>query len=267
MKHPRDVERRNLEEIDRLNQRGGRTLSIIDLIDDGTLTAEMASLVAVLVEAGSSFLTGAVPGGAGKTTLMASMLLFLPEGEPILPVSDSDVIRLAARADGPVTVMPHEIGAGHWYGYIWGREAVDFFALGRHGVRRVSCLHADDPAQTEAALTRLGVAREDWEDVKLLAYMAVAGGARGVRRRVEGLYCRLRGGLVRAFRWEPAGDRFHAEAPREEADALVAAEFGLPAGQVTARRAEVEGLIGELRSEGVRHYGEVRERILAQRHP
>jgi hypothetical protein len=260
-----EVEARNMAEIERLNQRGGRMLSVIDLIEDGTLTAEMASLIAVMVEAGSSFLTGAVPGGAGKTTLMASMLSFLPEGEPILAVGDRAVLGHAAAAGGPLTVMPHELGAGRWYGYIWGSDVVEFFALQRAGVRRVSCLHADNPAQTEAVLGGLGVGADDWEEVGMLAYMAVDAGRSGVLRRVDALHCRLGGELLKVFAWRPGEDRFEPELERPEADDLMADEFGLSLDQVDVRRRELESLIAELRSEGVRDYARVRERIVRQR--
>jgi hypothetical protein len=196
---------------------------------------------------------------------MATILSFLPEGESIVTVSDSAVLRASRGLCGAVALMPHEIGAGRWFGYIWGRDVVDFFAVRAAGVRRVSCLHADDPDQTEAALTRLGVREADWRDVKLLAYMAVDGGRGRTLRRVSGLYCRLGGELVRLFSWQPAGDRFEADVPREEVDPLLAAEFGLSAQSVAVRRAAVEALLGELLGESVRDYGEVRRRILGQR--
>ncbi len=36
------IEEANLVEIERLNQRGGRTLSFVDLIEAGTVSAELA---------------------------------------------------------------------------------------------------------------------------------------------------------------------------------------------------------------------------------
>jgi hypothetical protein len=38
-----DLERHNHQQIELLNQRGGRTLSIVDLIQAGTLSIEMAA--------------------------------------------------------------------------------------------------------------------------------------------------------------------------------------------------------------------------------
>jgi Flp pilus assembly CpaF family ATPase len=69
---------RHLEEINRCNQRGGRMLSIRDLLDAGTLNEEMAAYLLAVISTGNSFLVGARPGGVGKTTVMAALLNFIP---------------------------------------------------------------------------------------------------------------------------------------------------------------------------------------------
>jgi type IV secretory pathway ATPase VirB11/archaellum biosynthesis ATPase len=83
-----DIERHNHQQIERLNQRGGRTLSIVDLIQAGTLTVEMAACAMRAMHEGASLLTGARPGGAGKTTLMAAILNFLPPQVALITVDD-----------------------------------------------------------------------------------------------------------------------------------------------------------------------------------
>jgi Flp pilus assembly CpaF family ATPase len=72
-----DVMTNNLREINSLNQRGGRMLSVVDLIDDGTLDARTSGLLLSFMAAEASFLTAAGPGGVGKSTLMAVLLSFL----------------------------------------------------------------------------------------------------------------------------------------------------------------------------------------------
>jgi Flp pilus assembly CpaF family ATPase len=59
---------RHCVEIDRCNQRGGRMLSIVDLIDAGTMSPELAAYSLAAIGGGASFMVGALPGGAGKTT-------------------------------------------------------------------------------------------------------------------------------------------------------------------------------------------------------
>ena len=180
-----DVERSNLAQVEMLNQRGGRTLSIVDLVDAGTLSPDMAALCRLLVEGGESFLAGSVPGGAGKTTLMAAVLGFLPAGERIVTAADADTVSRAAGGAiaTPFCLLAHEIGQGRWYGYIWGRVAQEFFSLGGAGARRVSCLHADTPEQTDDILARCGVRHEDIERVGFQMFIGEIGRA-SCRERV-----------------------------------------------------------------------------------
>lgn len=130
------LQSRNLREIEGLNQRGGRTLSFVDLIEAGTMTAELVAYCWTAVAHGASFLTAARPGGAGKSTLLANMLALLPPGEEIVTRGE-DEGETERRC-----YLAHEIGAGHWCGYIWGAEVGRFLAMAE-GQRVASCLHAD----------------------------------------------------------------------------------------------------------------------------
>lgn len=258
-----DCERSNLDEIERLNQRGGRTLSAVDLIADGTLTAEMAAFCAMVVEHGSSLLTGAVPGGAGKTTLMATLLSFLPVGERIVIVDSPRVLEQKGGSPPaqPTTLLAHEIGSGRWYGYLWGRDAVEFFRLAGRGFRCVSCLHADSPAEAADALAALGLRDEDWQRIGLQLYMHVSGGWGQVTRRVSGVHCRLGGELRRVFHWDGTADRFEADVPRGEAAALLAEDLGCDAAAVSARWRAYEELVTGMMAEDLRLFEAVRRRI------
>jgi len=260
-----DIERRNLVEIERLNQRGGRMLSIVDLVEAGTISVEMAALCRVMVLGGTSWLTGAVPGGAGKTTVMAALFGFLPPGEPIITVSGPGVTREAAAGDvpAPATMLVHELGAGRWFGYLWGRDAADFLGLTRTGLRCVSCLHADDPDQTEGALRGQGVADDDLARIGLQLYIHVSGGWGGAVRRVCSLHCRLGGRLVTAYRWRQGEDAFERLVPREELAALVAAEQGTWPDAVESLWRAGEQVIERLQSEGVCLFEDVRRAFLA----
>ena len=59
--------------IDDCNQRGGRMLSLVDLIDAGTVDLPLAAYLAATMRSGASLLVGARPGGAGKTTWPSPM--------------------------------------------------------------------------------------------------------------------------------------------------------------------------------------------------
>jgi hypothetical protein len=124
-------------------------LSVIDLIDAGTLTTEQACWLLTRVEEGASWLVGARPGGAGKTTIMSALLTMLPPGEPV---------RLAAPGFGweacraGECAVAYEIGPGGYEAYIWGEQVRNFFRLGAQGCRIVSNLHADTLAEAEAQI-------------------------------------------------------------------------------------------------------------------
>ncbi|MBC7353066.1 MAG: hypothetical protein H5U08_11960, partial [Thermogutta sp.] len=90
-----DLEQRNVQQLEDLNQRGGRMLTVVDLIEAGTLSADMAATVMYALAQGASLLTAARPGGAGKTTLLAAFLNLLPPGVKIITVDSPSVVRQA----------------------------------------------------------------------------------------------------------------------------------------------------------------------------
>jgi len=257
------IEQENLAKIALLNQRGGRTLSIVDLIEAGTLTAEMAALLGLMVERGESFLTGAVLGGAGKTTLMAAALGFLPEGERIVTTAEPNVVAQAAQGavPEPFCLLAHEIGSGHWYGYIWGRVAQEFFSVAGPGRRTVSCLHADTPEQTGDILAQCGVAAADLERIGLLAYIQVFG-AFSRTHLVTSVHCRLGGEMTPVYRWNNAEGRCEQSLARRNVCEALARRWDAAPDEVLLRwDAHAELLLG-LQREGVCEYDEVRARIL-----
>jgi hypothetical protein len=207
------VETHNERQIERLNQRGGRTLSIVDLIQAGTVSARMAAYAMRAMEQGASLLTGARPGGAGKTTLMAALVGFLPPGVPIVTVDRSRVI-----ADGearppaePACYLAHEIGSGHWYGYLWGRDVARFLSLVEGNRRIASCLHADTLDELTEILCSppLETPRESLGRVRLILFMHLGAAGRGYRRRVATFWeADGQGGHHLRFQWRSEHDDF-----------------------------------------------------------
>jgi len=205
------IEEQNLVEIERLNQRGGRTLSFIDLMEAGTVSSALAGELAACVEAGSSILTAARRGGAGKSTLLANLLACLPPGERIVTTPDIEVVEaaMASPPEGPTCFLAHEIGSGPWYAYLWGRAAAGFFSLARSGARIATCLHADELEELQDILDSQGVDEKDLRSIGLVAFI------KNVRpgRRVEAVYVAAPGG--HRVRWlrEEAQDIFLADGP------------------------------------------------------
>jgi hypothetical protein len=195
-------ERNNIRAIEGLNQRGGRMLSLVDLIKAGTLDVELAARLAFIVSSGGSFVTAAGPGGTGKTTLMGALLAFVPPGTEIVTVADR---RALARLDGRIPkhrqcLLAHELGSGHYLGYLWGEAVPQYFA--RIGPNRSLCtnLHAVRYKEAKSILTgaELAVPPADFAKLDLLVFMAREGGK---RRVTEAWCCDGKGNHLLAWKW------------------------------------------------------------------
>lgn len=187
-----DIERANLREIYRMNQRGDRSLSITDLLRAGTLDANAASLLLCALGMGASLITGAVPGGAGKTTLLAAALGLIPPGTEIVTVADPDMLPGGLAPDRGTATHPrvylcHEIGSGPYYAYLWGRDVGTFLGAIGPGRSVAATLHADNLDQVKGILTRTGFGVTDriLAKIELILFIEMRRGPRGILRRVR----------------------------------------------------------------------------------
>jgi len=268
-----DYERRNLEAIDRLNQRGGRMLSLVDLLDAGTLSLDMAAAMAYLAACGGSFLTAAGPGGVGKTTLMGAALAFVRSGAEIITIEGPETLeRLpAATPDHPQCLVVHEIGAGPYYGYLWGKDVARYFeAAMAPGRSLASNLHAETYEEAVARITGepLGASPRALGWVDLLAFMTAARG----QRRVTSLW--LSDGRLAlwndprplghkpAWTWRAKEDRFDLVGP-PPAD-TIGGTRGLPPPTGAADLARFGGFLAKAQAAGVRQMADLRRRALAE---
>ncbi|MHA1339006.1 MAG: hypothetical protein ACTSRZ_03315 [Promethearchaeota archaeon] len=78
----------NLREINNLNQRGGRMLSIVDLIERNTIPLEVAAYFFDAIISNASFLICSRPNLAGKTAVQAALLGLIPDSEQIITIKD-----------------------------------------------------------------------------------------------------------------------------------------------------------------------------------
>ena len=167
-------------------------LSLVDLIDAGTVDLPLAAYLAATMRSGTSLLVGARPGGAGKTAVMCALLNFLPDHTVIRPVDSPAVLAHGQRdaRPGDTCYLAHEIGSGYYYAYVWGNEARAFFRLAAQGHIIASNLHADTLEETRDQLCREnGVAPAHLDAVTLKLYLRVErAGGWAVRRRVSHVY-------------------------------------------------------------------------------
>jgi len=194
-------------EIDRCNQRGGRMLSAVDLLDAGTLDLDLAANLAAAISGGASFLVGAVPGGAGKTTIMAALLNFLPADVPIVTVDGAPTIQPGAPR---ACYLCHEIGSGAIFSYLWGDEARDFFALTQRGHIVATNLHCDTIEQTRRQLCRENPVDEaDFRRVNLMMFITFdSSGAKRQQRLASVWHSDGEAPHRLIWRWEPKADTY-----------------------------------------------------------
>jgi energy-coupling factor transporter ATP-binding protein EcfA2 len=263
-------EGQNREAIRSLNQRGGRMLSLVDLLDAGTLNPEMAAEMIYVAVAGGSFLTAAGPGGTGKTTLMAAALAFLAPGTEIVTIEGPETLeRLAAATPGyPQCLVAHEIGPADFSGYLWGESVARYFDVAKEPGRFLaSNLHAETHPAAKDQLLGLGVSPRAFGWVSCLAFMA----ARGGRRRVTALWTtdgtlalsRLGEpvcGHRQTWQWQPEDDRFERLA--DVAPLIASTRGGLTAATVQGDLDRYRDFLIAAQAGGVHRMEDLRRRAL-----
>lgn len=186
---PQDVPA-HCREIDRCNQRGGRMLSIVDLLEAGTVTPAMAGYLMAAIGKGCSFMVGALPGGAGKTTVMGALLNLVPADVHLVPADSGRTVREGLKdRNTKRCYICHEIGSGPYYAYLWGKDLHDLFSLPAAGHMVATNLHADTIDQArEQICGDNGVPLERFDHFGLMLFLHVGPGRRGYQRRVAAVY-------------------------------------------------------------------------------
>ncbi len=173
-------------EIDRCNQRGGRMLSIVDLIEAGTVSTELAAYCLAAIGKGASFMVGAVPGGAGKTTVMGALLNFVAEDVVLRPADGIGSIQRGLTGSEPrCCYICHEIGSGPYYAYLWGEELRAYFELPISGHMIATNLHADTYDQARGQICGdNGVSPAALRRMKLMLFLSIGRSGFRIRREI-----------------------------------------------------------------------------------
>ncbi len=184
---------KHCQKLESCRQRPGRMLSVVDLIERGTLNLHLASLCLEVISSGGSFLVGARPGGAGKTSVMVALANFLPPGMPI--VTTDSLTKLNPHLyRRPVCFLCPEIGPGPYYGYLWGEKLITFFSLKNFNHLLVSNLHADTLQQAREQICVLnGVPEVLFEAVELHLFLKLKENG---KRVVESAWLRTENGKI-----------------------------------------------------------------------
>lgn len=178
----------HVREIERCNQRGGRMLTVVDLIQAGTLTVEAAAFLLAAISRSASFLVGARPGGAGKTTVMGALLNFVPPEIELVPADDRIVLRDGLNSAKPRCYICHEIGPGTYYAYLWGESLLHYFELITHRHVLATNIHADDPAGARLQICEQNrVPATHFYQLQLLVFLQVTNDS-GARREITQIW-------------------------------------------------------------------------------
>lgn len=158
-------------------------LSVPDLLMAGTISLTESAFLMKSISEGASFLVGAKPGGAGKTTVMCALLNFLPIEPDIIHTENTGV--LETRTKKRSCFLCHEIGRGNYFSYLWGRDLTRFFGLAEAGHTIASNLHADTYEQARQLICIDNpVSESAFDKIDLLIFMET----QGSRRKVTKIY-------------------------------------------------------------------------------
>ena len=185
-----DVIANHCDELDRCNQRGGRMLSVFDLLAAKTLDPDLAAYLMARISKGSSFMVGSVPGGAGKTTVMCALLNFLPVEVPIVAATREAVYEAAnGKPTRRSCYVCHEIGSGYYFAYLWADALKSYCGLFEHGHILATNLHADNREQAKEQICDTnGVPEKHFNKFELLIFLRVESGYRNTNRWIEKVY-------------------------------------------------------------------------------
>jgi len=172
---------RHCSELAKCNQRGERMLSLVDLVRAETLSLDLAAFLLHRVSSGDSFVIGANPGGAGKTTIMCALVNAIPGDHSIIHADSMAAIELGGELS-PACYICHEIGQARFYAYLWGQELAAFYGLGQHGHMLASNLHADTYDQALAQVCGdAGVEESLFDSVNLYLFIKQRHGKRLIK--------------------------------------------------------------------------------------
>lgn len=193
------------------------SLTIVDLIINKTLSAEMAGLLWSAVDEKISFLTSAIYRNAGKSTVAKAVLSLRPENIPLHYVSDNPEVTeklLGVEKHGGYLVV-EEFSSMDIPGYLWAEEAKHVFDMAKNGYSLQGSIHADSPEHAvEELIQGVGLPDDSASIIQLVVYIEMQGSsaAQAVRRVSEVFEVhRVENGKPLGhllYRWNKATDLF-----------------------------------------------------------
>jgi hypothetical protein len=190
-------------------------LTVLDLIQNGTMSAEMAATMWGAMDDRSSFIVAAGPRQAGKSTNTNAILGMLPDDVALHDLSGetSQFTSLAASPDGGYIVVAEF--SNHMPIYLRGEQVMQVFQTAEKGYSIAGTLHADTPEDLFYELRSHGPLRDDdLARIRYLVFLAMRGTMeKPLLRRVASVWevTNVTGGTPAAqmlHQWNGADDSF-----------------------------------------------------------
>jgi type IV secretory pathway ATPase VirB11/archaellum biosynthesis ATPase len=200
------------------------TVTLADLVANGTMSPSIAATLATAAEEKRSMLVAAIPRLAGKTTTLMAALAYAPPGTALHTLSRDagPSLGIPAAADGGYLFMA-EISAVGFPEYLWGADVRSVFGrIAEGGFALATSLHAGSLDEAfDIICNQNNVPGEHAAVFDLFVYIRSLGPWQEPTRRVVAEVHELEGvsdGRPAArllHRWEEGADRFEdVEAPR-----------------------------------------------------
>ena len=133
-------------------------LSILDVVEFGTIDFKLAGLLWLLMEHRASVLVASGPIWAGKTTLFHALLDFLrPEIEQVSLRGYEENFQSLGNGKPENTYLITEEISNHSYEYLWGYQVPKAFELLPKGYALGGTIHARNIKEVAYVLNALGV--------------------------------------------------------------------------------------------------------------
>ncbi|MEX1255827.1 MAG: hypothetical protein WEE64_15965 [Dehalococcoidia bacterium] len=245
-------------------------LSIVQIMQAGTLPPRLAAAFWLGLERGASFIFAADPPGAGKTTILTALLAFAPvDTVAYFTRGWGETFELPPPSDDyPTYLMVNEM-SDHLPVYSWGPYVLKTFELLTEGYSVCTTVHADTvPAVIEQLEVEVGVPREHLARLTFIVPLAIGHrDGQSIRRvRDVGLLGPGDDGVsVRSVAsWDEKGDTFAVLDSADERAAL-ARRLGLDDDEFDRGLSEREAFLARLLAEGVSAINDVQEAVDAFR--
>ncbi len=231
-------------------------LSLVALVQNGTLDADLAALLWLTVARRGSIVVAAAPRLPGKTTVLSAVLDLAPAGtELVYTHGESEKFAFLDETDpGNTVIVVNEI-SDHLPIYLWGWRVLRVFEALERGYSMGATLHADTPEEVLEVLLdpEVGATPALVRQVCLIVNLAVVGQGDQPARRVRSAHVVVtdedgRLGAVRLAAWDAGTDSFQHEGAG--ALAALAARLGLSLealdAELSVRRGDISAAAGPL---------------------